>query len=874
MTDPHQEESLGPPESSDRSQHDMAAVLDLMPLALVDSSVDLDSHLQILAERIRATLSADVVLVLLQQPDGESLLLRAEAHSELSKARGLEDRYRRIWLLNSGVVGWVMNTGQSAFVDDITQDPRARVRPRSGAESVIAAPLLVEGRAIGVVRVAAFGAGRFVESDQRLVDALALATGIVVENARLSKEARDHTDEIESRVQALTTLQEIGTVVLETMDSLAVVDLVLEKALSLGPFDLGVIHLVRDNQVEPVATRGFWNLEHAESYTRSTETGRRQSMFHVLSSQEPLVISDVPSYDGLRALKPEGVKSAVVVPIHAGAEVLGIFAVGTRTHRDVAPRMVQLLTAMGSQLGVAIQKARFYEEIQKALEDLRRTEEGHARLAAILEATPDLVAIADSTGRRMYLNAAGRRILGIDPDADITADAFTDDRPPWAREQLLNEAIPAATRDGIWTGESVFVSRDGREVPVSQVILAHRGADGAVELFSTIARDLTLRRRLESQLTRAQGLETAGRIAGQVAHDFNNLLAPLVGYPELIKMRLPPDHPIVGFCDEMLASATRMAEINDDLLTLGRRGHFVHAPVDLNQLVGDALVETTERPGGLTVRLELAPDLLPVLGSSAQLTRLLANLIANARDAMRDVGTLEIRTQSVYLDQPIGRYTQINVGEYVQIDVSDTGSGISPETREKMFDVFFTTKTTDKRRGSGLGLSVVLAVVDDHQAYVDFDSVIGSGTTFRVYFPVHRGPVAVEPRSELRGGNESILVVDDDAGQRDVVSMMLGALGYQVELVESGELAISKIKEQSFDLVILDMVMPPGIDGAETYRQIVEIRPGQRAIIVSGFSESGRVGEAQALGAGAYVRKPVTLERLAHAVRQELARTS
>src|SRR5205823_3359225 len=172
-----------------------------------------------------------------------------------------------------------------------------------------------------------------------------------------------------------------------------------------------------------------------------------------------------------------------------------------------------------------------------------------------------------------------------------------------------------------------------------QVILAHRGADGSVEFFSTIARDLSLRRRLESQLARAQQLETAGRVASQVAHDFNNLLAPLVGYPELIKLRLPQNHPVVSFCDEMLSAATRMTEINDDLLTLGRRGHFEHEPIDLNQLVRDALNQAPDGPTTLTVELDLAAE-LPILGSPPQLTRVLANLVANARDAMRDVGTL------------------------------------------------------------------------------------------------------------------------------------------------------------------------------------------------------------------------------------------
>ncbi|HZT06400.1 MAG TPA: GAF domain-containing protein [Chloroflexota bacterium] len=855
-----------------RSRRDLAAVLDLLPLALVDTSLDLDTHLRRLADRIRATLNADSVVILLEHADGGSLESRAYSFSQARIDMGIGDFLRPDWPLDSGVVGWVIQNRRAALVTDTMADDRVRRRRLGISESVIAAPLLVNGHAIGAIRVSALAAHRFVERDKQLVEALALATGIAVENARLSHEARGHLEQLEERYRAVQTLAEIGTLVLESFDSGAVAERILDRALALGPFDIGIMHLLRDNRLEPVAHRGLRNAEHAESYFRSDETGRRQAMFHVMASREPLVVEDVQTFDGMRVFKPEGVQSAIVVPIRAGAEVLGVMAVGSRSTRDLTPSTVQLLAAMGSQFGLAIQKSRLHLEMQQALSDLQQTEARHARLAAILEATPEMVAIADRNGRRLYLNAAGRRLLGIGEHDDVTGESWTTHRPPAAVEHLLSVAIPAAIRDGIWSGESTFLARDGREIPVSQLILAHKGPDGSVDFYSTIARDLTERRRIEAQLARAQRLETAGRIAGQVAHDFNNLLAPLVGYPELIKMRLPTDHPVVAFCDEMVAAATRIAEINDDLLTLGRRGYFQHRPMDLNRLVLEAVEQTSDRPDTLDLRLDLAADLLPIQGSGAQLTRLLSNLISNARDALRDVGSLTIRTQSVYLDQPIGRATQINVGEYVQLEVSDTGVGIPPESRDRIFDVFFTTKTTDKRRGSGLGLSVVQAVADDHHAYVDFESAVGKGTTFRVYFPVYRGSDALEAPNALTGGNESVLVVDDDAGQREVMHEMLRTLGYRVAVAECGQEAVRCAQEQCFDLVILDMVMPPGIDGAETYRQLCEIRPGQRAIIVSGYAESGRVGQAQALGAGKYVRKPVTVETLARAVREELDR--
>ena len=315
--DPRSNHAEAPVTHADR---DMAALLDLLPLALVNRSVDMGAHLEMLAERIRVALSADGVLVLLGEPGGEFLRLRAQAWSERARLNLSGRDYGELWPMERGVAGWVMRTGESALVEDMTRDERVRDRPRP-PESVIAAPLLVNGRPIGVVRVSALGIARFSVADQRLVEALARATGIAVENARLSQEAREHTEEIEARVQALTTLQEIGTCVLETMDSRAVVELVLERAMEVGPFDLGAMHLAREgNRLDPIALRGFSDPEHSATFSSDGEAGRREAMFHVLSSREPLVIEDLASYDGLRTFKSEGMLSAVIIPVRAGAD--------------------------------------------------------------------------------------------------------------------------------------------------------------------------------------------------------------------------------------------------------------------------------------------------------------------------------------------------------------------------------------------------------------------------------------------------------------------------------------------------------------------------------------------------------------------------
>ena len=212
-------------------------------------------------------------------------------------------------------------------------------------------------------------------------------------------------------------------------------------------------------------------------------------------------------------------------------------------------------------------------------------------------------------------------------------------------------------------------------------------------------------------------------------------------------------------------------------------------------------------------------------------------------------------------------------GDYAVLTVADTGTGIPPEDLQRIFEPFYTKKIMG-RSGSGLGMSVVWGTVKDHKGYIDIDSVEGQGTTFNLYFPVTREEVEKEKAlvsiEDYKGNGETILVVDDVQEQREIASRILTMLGYEVSVVSSGEEAVEYLKDNSADLLVLDMIMDPGIDGLDTYKSILEIHPGQKAVIASGFTETDRVREAQRLGAGAYVKKPYTLERLGMVVREEL----
>jgi len=257
------------------------------------------------------------------------------------------------------------------------------------------------------------------------------------------------------------------------------------------------------------------------------------------------------------------------------------------------------------------------------------------------------------------------------------------------------------------------------------------------------------------------------------------------------------------------------------------------------------------------------------------LEKTLINLATNAAEAITGAGEVTIKTRNRYLDRPVGGYDDIKEGDYVILTVSDTGKGIPKESQEKIFEPFYTSKTMG-RSGTGLGLAIVWGTVKDHGGYIDVTSKEGEGSIFTLYFPVTREEkVALseeEIKYEYRGNGESVLIVDDVEEQRNVASAILTRLGYQVHSVSGGEEAVEYLRGNKVDIILLDMIMTPGIDGLETYRRILRVNPRQKVIIVSGYAETQRVREAQRLGAGRYIRKPYMIKDIGIAIREELGR--
>ncbi len=501
-------------------------------------------------------------------------------------------------------------------------------------------------------------------------------------------------------------------------------------------------------------------------------------------------------------------------------------------------------------------------ESRRTREELKASE---ARYRSYVDNAPDGIFISDAEGNYIDVNKASAGLTGYSREELLSMNIM--DLVPEEGRKFAERHFKECVKYGKSSGSAPFTMKDGNERywTVEAVKLSD-------DKFLGFVKDITEMKRLRDLKSRAERLETAGTIAGQVAHDFNNLLGPLTAYPDFIREMLPAGHEAHSYLNDIENAAIKIADINQDLLAMGRRGHYDQEILDLNQIVRHVVNDLNFNADTIKTELILEENLFRIKGGKAQLHRILANLLANAKDALRDFGTITVKTENYYADDTSLAFGRVPIGEYVKLTVTDDGCGIPDDIRDKILDPFFTTKKADKKRGSGLGLSVVDAVMKDHRGYLDLSSKIGCGSSFYLYFPVTRDAEKESETLEEMKGCETLLVVDDDAVQREVSSRLLERQGYKVITAESGEEALKIVEKEKPDIVILDMVMSPGIDGTETYRRLIRINPGQKAILVSGFSETNRVKEAQKSGAGAFVKKPLTKQAIAAAVRRELDR--
>ncbi|MEI6807687.1 MAG: ATP-binding protein [bacterium] len=390
----------------------------------------------------------------------------------------------------------------------------------------------------------------------------------------------------------------------------------------------------------------------------------------------------------------------------------------------------------------------------------------------------------------------------------------------------------------------------------------------------------------DADTTVARKVETASTVAGQIAHDFDNLLTPLFAYPDLIRRDLPEKCRGRELLDIMEKTAHDMAKITQQLLALSKRGHHKMAPFNINEIAQRVAVmlHDTAAERNIDIQTNLAGDLLLISGASEQMLRVVQNLCQNAMDAMDGGGRIEIATRNLYMDRPGETPCKLDISEYVELKVSDNGSGIPADVIEKMFDPFFTTRKLAKSRGSGLGLSVVRGIVDDHKGLVTVDSAVGKGTTFALYFPICREESAGSEGPKLEKGGtvpckaNSILVVDDESEIRRLFHMILSSAfpKADIETAGNGAEAVVAFRGKHHAVIVMDLRMPV-LNGEEAFAEIRDYCKAKgwelpRVVFCTGFAPPDVVKKLAAGGDGhSILAKPVSRDALVTAAGAHLS---
>ena len=492
-----------------------------------------------------------------------------------------------------------------------------------------------------------------------------------------------------------------------------------------------------------------------------------------------------------------------------------------------------------------------------------------ARFDDLFERASDIVVVHDRRGRISTINRAGEQATGYSREEARNLDAgwiFGADYLD-AIQQMLAEGADSTPR----SFASALQRRRGSRVPV-EVHARVLVGDGQVVGVMAIAKDLTERERMQNELRQAQKMEAVGRLATGIAHDFNNLITVLIGYSDdlldVLKEGTDAHHAAVS----VRRATERASALTQQLLAFSRRQTSVTNTVDLNRIVTH-MDDMLRRLIGPEIRLNvsLAPDLSPINGDESQIGQVIMNLTVNARDAMPQGGTLTIATANVELG---AEHLDVIPGPHVMLSVSDTGLGMTAEVRDRLFEPFFTTKETG--HGTGLGLSMVQAIVRQCGGHIVVDSEPGHGARFLVYFP-RLAPAAAAPAAPLppRGtttvrGEGVILLVEDDVSVRRLVVAELTRRGFTIIEAEDGRAALELFRRDMdlIDVVVTDIVMPR-MNGADLAKEIEKIRPGQKLLFISGHPERSGAG-LDPTGVTNLLMKPFTADTLAARIKDML----
>ncbi len=587
----------------------------------------------------------------------------------------------------------------------------------------------------------------------------------------------------------------------------------------------------------------------------------------LLEDSAPIIVEDaqedVRMAPWRSLLELYDMRALILAPLIVADEMIGVLLLAAQQTGHFTLEDALLAHNVAGQLGNALARIQVESE--------------HARISTAIEQATEAVVITDAAGDIVHVNPAFERLTGYRRDEVMGRNPRI--LKSGQQDAAFYRALWAKISGGqAWHGRFVNRCKDGslytEEASITPVIDTH----GRIVNYVKVARDITRELQLEQQFLSAQRLEAVGRLTAGIAHDFNNLLTAINGFAELQQQCLPADHPAAAHSKRILETGKRAAALVNQLLAFARKQTIQPKVLDLNQVLGEmeALLERTLGED-IHLDMQLARDLWSVKMDPTQVEQVVMNLAVNARDAMPRGGTLTLETANVVLDEEyVARHLGSQPGEYVLLSVTDTGIGMSREVQARIFEPFFTTKEAGK--GSGLGLAAVYGIVKQNGGNIWVYSEEGHGTTFKIYLPcTHEVSATQRGRSahatDLPGGSETILVVEDNPEVRELAVLMLHQLGYRVLEASNGSEALRLVEEypEEIHLLLTDVVMSD-MNGRMLAEQVLTVRPRMRVLYMSGYT-SNTIAHYGVLGEGIdLLEKPFTTVSLARGIRTVLDR--
>ncbi len=665
----------------------------------------------------------------------------------------------------------------------------------------------------------------------------------------------------ESRTETLLKLNQMGNRPLEEITGFT-----LEESIRFTKSAIGYLAFLNDD--ESVLTMHSWSRQAMEQCrTQDRPVSYRLETTGIwgdpVRKRRSIITNDFSAPGVPRTSYPEGhveVRRHLGVPIFDGERIIAVIGVGNKEEEYGETDINQLQLMAQGMIRLLKEKA--------AREALSVSE---SRLRAIIDSARDAIFIKDRNRRYIVANKAMSGLFGI-PMEKILGTSDRDLFPDEAADHI--EEVDNRVLQGETIEEEVARPARGVVYVFHTIKVPLRNERGEITGLCGIARDVTERKHLESQLLQSQKMEAVGTLAGGVAHDFNNLLSAIMGYASLLQMKMDKDNPLYSYASQILASSEKAANLTQSLLAFSRKQVINLKPVVINETV-EKLHRLLERliPEDVEFRIQKNSERLVVMADPGQLDQVVMNLVTNARDAMPRGGKLTITVDRATVgNEFIAAHGYGKTGEYALIAISDTGIGMDSKVMEKIFEPFFTTKGVG--RGTGLGLAIVYGIIKQHNGYIDVTSRPGEGSVFCVYLPlVWLEPADEEESASIIGGTETILIAEDNADLCELSLKVLEDHGYTVLPAKDGAMAVETFRRHRDEiaLVILDVVMPR-MNGKEACEAIRLIDPSTRVIFTSGYTddiiqEKGMLNEEYD-----FLGKPITPATLLRKIREVLDR--